>query len=266
MIRRVFNQRNYNLLRELVITDFKLRYQGSALGYLWSLAKPMLLFGILYVVFAKFFRFGAGIPHYPTYLLLGIVLWTYFTESTSQGLASIVGRGELIRKVSLPKYIIVLSTSFSTLINLVLNLVVVGVFMAATHVPIYWHVIYLVPIIAELLVLSAAVSFLLAALFVLYRDMSYIWEVVLQMLFYGTPIIYPLSLLPGKYAKIVALSPLAQIIQDARYVTISRATVRTTQILPHPLGIILPPLIILGLLLVAAQYFRISSRKFAENI
>ena len=98
------NQRNRVLLRELIKTDFKLRYQGSALGYLWALLKPLLMFAILYVVFSKILRFGGDIPHYPVYLLTGTVFWNFFTECTFQGIHAIEDRGDLIRKINFPKY------------------------------------------------------------------------------------------------------------------------------------------------------------------
>src|SRR3990167_4499788 len=104
-ISNIFSRRNRILLRELVVTDFKLRYQGSALGYLWSLLKPLLLFAILYVIFVEFLRFGSDVEHFPLYLLLGIVLWGFFTEATNQGIQAIVSRGDLIRKINFPKYI-----------------------------------------------------------------------------------------------------------------------------------------------------------------
>ena len=116
------------LLRQLVISDFKLRYQGSALGYLWSLLRPLALFLTLYVIFVKFIGLGAGIPDYPVYLLLGVVLWNFFTEVTNGSIGSIVGKGDLLRKINFPKYVIVLSGSFSALINLFLNLLVVFIF------------------------------------------------------------------------------------------------------------------------------------------
>ena len=109
----VFKRKNRILLRELVVTDFKLRYQGSALGYMWSILKPLFLFAILYLVFDKFLSLGRAIEHFPVYLLLGIVKWNFFAEATSLGLQSIVGRGDLIRKVNFPKYIIVISGTIS---------------------------------------------------------------------------------------------------------------------------------------------------------
>src|SRR5580693_8462127 len=133
MFKRIFSKKNRALLAELVRTDFKLRYQGSVLGYAWSLLKPLLLFVILYIVFVYFLKIGKGVPHYPVYLLLGIVLWNFFNEMTSQSLGSIVGRGDLIRKIRIPRWIIVISTSLSAMINFLLNLIVVGIFMLINH-------------------------------------------------------------------------------------------------------------------------------------
>src|SRR5690349_17448974 len=95
---------NRSLIRELVVSDFKLRYQNSVLGYLWSLLRPLMMFGVLYIVFTKIIRIGGTVPHYPSYLLLGLVLWTFFVEATMAGMNAITGRGDLIRKVSIPKY------------------------------------------------------------------------------------------------------------------------------------------------------------------
>lgn len=182
------------LLRQLVITDFKLRYQGSLLGYVWSLLKPLGLFAVLYVVFANFLRIGDAIPHFPVYLLTGIVLWTYFAEVTSGSVTAIAAKGDLIRKINFPKYVIVLSGSFSALINLFLNSIIIIIFMIFTGVDIGSSVLYLPLLIFELFVFSLAVAFLLSAAFVRFRDISHIWDVVMQGLFYATPILYPLSL------------------------------------------------------------------------
>src|SRR5437868_14765883 len=133
-MRHVFSKKNRALLAELVRTDFKLRYQGSVLGYAWSLLRPLLLFVILYLVFVKVLKSGGGIPHFPVYLLLGIVIWNFFLEMTVQSLGSIVGRGDLIRKISIPRWLIVFTSSLSALINLCLNLIVVAIFMIWNHV------------------------------------------------------------------------------------------------------------------------------------
>src|SRR5476649_457099 len=127
-IQRFFKPSNLNLIRELVASDFKLRYQGSVLGYMWSLLRPLMMFGVLYLVFTKVVRVGNNVPHYPAYLLLGLVLWQFFVEATVGGMNAITGRGDLVRKVNIPKYIIVISTNISAFINFCLNLVVVVIF------------------------------------------------------------------------------------------------------------------------------------------
>src|SRR5580700_11371911 len=128
------------LLRELVRTDFKIRYQNSLLGYVWSLLRPLLIFLILYVVFTKFLKVGQNVPHYPVYLLLGILLWNFFVEVTMGGVGAIVGKGDLLRKINFPKYVIILSVTLSALINLSLTSIVIIIFMLLGHVAVTWQV------------------------------------------------------------------------------------------------------------------------------
>lgn len=265
----IFNRRNRILLRELVITDFKLRYQGSVLGYLWSLLKPLLLFLILYLVFVRFLRFGSDIEHFPVYLLLGIVLWGFFTEATVQGMNSIVGRGDMIRKINFPKYIIVVSSTISALINLFFNLMVVLAFVLINGVDVSSTILLLPLNIIELYVLALAVAFFLSSVMVKYRDVGHIWEVILQAAFYATPIIYPVSIVmtySPTAAKVLLLSPVAQIIQDARYNLITHQTITTGQLVDNPLLAALPYLLILLTIWLASYYFQKSSKYFAENI
>jgi len=255
------------LLRELVRTDFKLRYQGSVLGYLWSLLRPLFLFIILYLVFARFLKIGRAIPHYPVYLLLGIVLWNYFVEVTTGSVGAIVGKGELLRKINFPKYVIIFASSFSALINLALNFVVIGIFMAISHVTPSFGALALAPLVLELFIVSIGAAFFLSALYVKFRDVSYIWDVVIQAGFYATPILYVLSQVPHQYARFMVLNPLAQIIQDARYVLITHQTTTIYQVYNGD-GLIwaIPVGIALTVAILASLYFRSQSGKFAEEV
>lgn len=266
----IFSRRNRILLRELVITDFKLRYQGSVLGYLWSLLKPLLLFTILYLVFVRFLKFGAGIPHFEVSLLLGIVLWSFFTEATTQGMQSIVTRGDLIRKISFPKYIIVISGTLSALINLLLNLLVVLLFIFINGVDIKWSILLLPLNILELYVFALAIAFWLSAVFVKYRDVSHIWEVFLQGLFYATPILYPISLVIENsnvvVAKLLMLNPIAQIVQDARYNAVSHETITTTNFIDKWYIAAIPYAIVIISVAIASYYFRKNQKYFAEQV
>lgn len=266
----IFSRRNRILLRELVVTDFKLRYQGSILGYLWSLLKPLMLFAIMYTVFVHFLRFGEGVDHFAVSLLLGIVLWTFFTEATSQGMQAIVGRSDLIRKINFPKYIIVISATISALINLILNLVVVFVFMIFDGVDFKWSGLLFPLNVLELYGFALAIAFFLSAAYVKYRDISHIWEVFLQGVFYATPILYPIQMVMQfniVAAQLLLLSPIAAILQDSRFNLVSQSsTVTSSQIIDNPLLLVLPHLIVALTILIAVVYFKKSQRYFAENV
>jgi ABC-2 type transport system permease protein len=265
-LRKVLKPSNRNLIREMVVSDFKLRYQGSTLGYLWSLLRPLLMFGVLYVVFTHVIRLGTSVPHYPAYLLLGLVLWQFFTESTVAGMNAITGRGDLVRKVSIPKYTIVLGTTVSAFVTFCLNLIVVIVFMFLGHVAIHPSILLAIPLIIELIIFCLGISFLLATLFVKFRDFSHIWDVALQVLFYTTPIIYAYNIVPHRLAQILGLNPLAQIFQDIRLVMITPETLTTKQVFHSQLGRILPALAILLILILSAYYFHKQSKYFAEEL
>jgi ABC-2 type transport system permease protein len=258
------------LLRQLIKTDFKLRYQGSVLGYVWSLLRPLFMFAILYVIFGIFLKAKANIPHYPAYLLLGIVLWNFFAEITTGSVGAIVGKSELLRKINFPKYVIILAVSFSALINLVLNFVVFSFVIFLTHVDITWNALLILPLIGELFIIALGLAFFLSAFFVKFRDVTYIWEVVMQAGFYATPILYPMSYVAHTsptIAKYMLLSPLAQIIQDARYVVVTPVSQTIADfwggdkwIWAIPIGLSIAALII------GAVYFRSHSRFFAEEV
>lgn len=264
----IFSRKNRILLRELVVTDFKLRYQESFLGYVWSVLKPLFLFVILYFVFDQFMGLGRDIEHFPVYLLFGIVLWTFFSEATNLGLQSIVGRGDLIRKINFPKYIIVVSGTISSLINLGINLLVVLIFVFINDVTLTWQALWLIPLIIELYLFALGLAFFLAALNVKMRDTGHIWDIIMQAAFYATPIIYPLQMVLSKNAEIASLlllNPVAQIIQDARYVFITHDTITIWQLFSNWM-VLIPFAIIALLLVIATIYFKRTSKTFAEEI
>ena len=267
-IPRVLNRKNRILLKELTKTDFKLRYQGSVLGYLWALLRPLMMFAILYVVFSKLLRIGNDIPHYPVYLLCGTTLWSFFTECTSQGIQAIIARGELLRKISFPKYIVVVSSQLTALINLGINLIVVIIFALINGVAPSWSWFLVIPVILELYLLSLGIAFLLGAINVKYRDITSIWDVIVQALFYAVPIIYPISMVASTStlaAKIILLNPIAQCIQDVRYNLITTETVTTWNFVQNP-TVIIPILIVLVFLIAGALTFRYKSKFFAEEV
>lgn len=265
--KKILSKQNRALLRELVATDFKLRYQGSVLGYAWSLLRPLLLFLILYVVFVKFLRLGAGIPHFPIYLLLGIVLWNFFSEMTNQSLGSVVARGDLIRKIRIPRWIIVLSSSVSALINLTLNLLVVLVFMIINGVDVGHTALWFPVILLQIYIFALGISLFLAAAFVKYRDISHIWEVIMQALFYLTPILYPISIITNTtFQQLLLLNPMAQAIQDARNVLVTTQTTTIAEAFSSSAARLLPLAGSILVLVLGILYFKKEAAYFAENI
>lgn len=263
----VFSKKNRALLSELVRTDFKLRYQGSVLGYAWSLLRPLLMFLILYIVFAKFLKIGAGVPNYPIYLLLGIVLWQFFADMTNQSLSSVVGRGDLIRKIRIPRWMIVLTSSFSALINFGLNLIVVAVFAFLNRLDVGISIVWLPIILGEIYIFALGLSLFLAAAYVKYRDVSYIWEVFLQAGFYLTPILYPLTVITDvNLQKLLLLNPMAQAIQDARNAVVTKETITIAEVFQSSSARIFPLAISVFVLIVGILYFKREAKDFAENL
>ncbi|MFR0556232.1 ABC transporter permease [Pseudoscardovia radai] len=261
---------NYSLvvLKELVKTDFKMRYQGSLLGVAWTVLKPLMLFVVMYFVFVRFLKFTDGTPHFAMVLLLGIVLWNFFSEATNMGMQSIVSRGDLMRKVHFPNYIIVIAATLNSMISLAINLGVVIVFSIVNGVHFTWRVV-LVPVgILELYAITVGVALMLATFNVYYRDIQHLWEVFLQALFYAMPIIYPLSMavnVSPRFAELILLNPVAQTIQDIRYWLIAPETTPTTWNYIHdPWVAAIPLLLVAAVLALGIYVFNRNSRKFAE--
>jgi len=263
---KYFHSRNRAILREMISTDFKVRYQGSALGYFWSLLKPLFLFAILYVVFTYIIPLGKGVEHFPVYLLLGIVLWNFFTEATTIGASSVVARGDLIRKISIPRYLVVISSSMSALINLILSLIVVFIFALFNGIIPALQWLLIIPLIIELFVFALGISFFLSAAFVKFRDITYIWEIILQAGFYASAIIYPLTLVPAEFQKWFFLNPIVQITQDARHAIVTQTSLTIWNSVDSIIATLVPFIITTVVAVGGGLYFKRRSKYFAEDI
>jgi len=205
----------------LAVTQFKLKFYGSALGYIWQLMRPLLLFGVLYVVFSVALNFGEGLEYFEVMLLLGVVLYTFVSEGLGSAVNSIVERENLVRKVEFPRMSIPAAAVLTAIFNLGLNLVVVVIFAIVSGVPLHPEMLLQAPLL--LLVLIAFVlglSLLVSALFVRYRDLKPMTDVFLQVLFYATPILYPLETLPENAREWFMLNPFAVVVQQMRHVAI----------------------------------------------
>jgi ABC-2 type transport system permease protein len=202
----------------LATMEFKLRYFGSALGYFWQLVRPLLLFGVLYVVFTQFAKINEGVPHFPAVLLIGVVLFTFFSDATSNAVTSVMDRESLVRKIQFPRMVVPVSVVLTASFNLLTNLVAVMVFVLATGVEPRATWLLFPLLLLALAAIATGMAMLLSALYVRFRDVRPIWEVALQVLFYGSPILYAIEIIPNQTLReAVMVNPVAAILEQVRH-------------------------------------------------
>jgi ABC-2 type transport system permease protein len=212
-------RRTLELLLILAITDFKKSYFGTALGYLWSLARPLMLFGVLLAVFTQIFRIGSQVPDYPVLLLFNIVLFGFFQEATLTAVNSLVSQEAVIRKTQFPRLVIPLAVVLTTLFNLALNLVVVFIFILAWGVNPTWTWLLFPVVLGLFFFFTTAVSMIVSSLYPRFRDTLIIWSVGATVLFYATPVLYPLEVVERTSQTlhdILLINPLAPLFELAR--------------------------------------------------
>jgi ABC-2 type transport system permease protein len=255
------------ILRVIAGTEYRLKYAESALGYVWSVAKPLAMFAVLYTVFSRFFKLNANFANYSLYLLIGIVLWNFFLDGTVLAMNSLVARAPLLRKLAFPHLVIPLSVIVSAAITLLVNLGVVGVFVVWNHITPSLKWLLLPLLFFELIVFTFAVGLVLATAFVRLRDVAQIWELLTQLLFFASPIIYPVGYLPPWAKPVAFVSPVVQVMQDVRAVIIGGPQAITAADVYGTAWAYLIPLGFCALtLFVGLRLFRRQSPWFAERI
>lgn len=209
-------RRFFDLLWLIAVTDFKKTYFGTALGYIWSLVRPLILFAVLLAVFTKIFRLGSQVPNYPVLLLFNIVVFTFFQEATGAAVGSVLGQEGIVRKTQFPRLVIPLSVVLTALFTLALNVIAVFAFIVIYGVDPTSTWLLLPVILAPLFIFTCALALLLSALNVRFRDVAIIWSVLATVLFYGTPILYPIEVVPDGIKTLVLINPLTPIFEQAR--------------------------------------------------
>jgi ABC-2 type transport system permease protein len=204
------------ILRVLSRTDFKIKYAGSVLGYVWSVMKPLMYFAVLWVVFRSIFK--SSVHNFAVYLIVGLVLWTFVADAISATLPSIVSRGSILRRIAFPPIVIPVAATVTALMTFGINLIVVAVFVGGSRIVPGVKWVLLLPLFAELYLFVLGVALILATLYVRFRDMGQIWEVGSSILFFSSPIMYPVTILPVWARHIIVFNPFVQILQDVRRV------------------------------------------------
>jgi ABC-2 type transport system permease protein len=225
-----------------------------------------MLFGVLYFVFTQVVKFGEGVDHYPVYLLSSVVLFTFLSESTTRGVLSLVERENLLRKIRFPRLVIPCSIVVHSLFNLGLNLVVVFVFVLASGIEPRLAWLELIPLVGLLVVLGTGLTMLLSALYVRYRDVQPIWEVVLQILFYGSPIFYVIDAMPDSIEEIAAVSPIALVLTQMRHALIDPSAPTAAQSMSGDAMILVSLAIVAAVLVLGLWVFARETPHLAENL
>jgi ABC-2 type transport system permease protein len=262
------SRRFFDLLWLTAVTEFKRVYFGTVLGYLWSLIRPLMLFGILLFVFTQVFRAGSeSVEHYAVLLLIGIVLYTFFQESTTNSVTSVVAQEGVVRKTQFPRLVIPLSTVLTGLFNLGLNLIIVIVFLIAFGVdPTWTWLLFPIPIVF-LFVLTAAVSMGLSVLYVRFRDVAIIWVVAAQVLFYATPILYPVDFKGETFERLMMINPLAVLFEQMRVWILAEPEAPTAvQAANGWLGLLPAAAIFVGVCAFGAWIFTREAPRIAEDL
>jgi homopolymeric O-antigen transport system permease protein len=211
-LRDLYNYRH--LIWTIAWGDFKWRYKNSILGYFWSLLEPLVMFIILYIVFSNLMK--VQVEYYQLFLLLGIIMWNFFVKATNLGLNAIVGKPSLVQKVYFPREILIISACITAMLQSLFESLIFIVFLIAVRVPLSWNILYLPLFLLVYFILTLGTAFAIGALNVYYRDIQFIWVVVLQAGFFITPVLYPLSIFPPSLQAILRLNPIAQIIELSR--------------------------------------------------
>lgn len=258
---------NTNLTIELAKTAFKLKYTGSILGYMWSLVKPLLIFGMMYLIFAAFLLRGRTVPgeNFTVQLLVAVIVWTFFVNSTATAISAIASNGHMIRKAYFPRWILVISSTLSASMTFAVNsalILVIGFPLGWFQLG--WYSLAVPLLVVELYVLILGISLLLSSLFVFYRDLGHVWEIITQLLFYASAIVFPFSLIPVRFRVPMSLNPTAQIIEDLRHALVSPKVPWVADILgPAYVVPLVAVLVVFGL---GAYTFNKLTPKFGEAL
>ncbi|MGX6446716.1 ABC transporter permease [Patulibacter sp. S7RM1-6] len=263
-------RRMFSLAWTIATSEFKLRFYGSALGYFWQLARPMLLFGVLLVVFTVVVRLGNDVELYAPTLLLGIVLFTYFSEATAGAVSAMVDRENLVRKIDFPRMAVPLSVVITASFNFVLNMIPVVIVLLAMGADVRWTWLEIFPLAVGLAVLSVAIAMILSAAYVRFRDVQPIWDVVLQALFYASGVLVPVQAIQAKFGdtieRILMFNPFSVVLQQARHALIAPSHPSALDSAGAWWVLLVPAAITVVLLLGGFWFFNREAPRIAERL
>jgi ABC-2 type transport system permease protein len=258
--------RFWNLVFTLAVTDFKLKYYGSVLGYVWTLARPFLFFGVIYFVFTEIVGLDKNVPNYGVYILFALVLFQFFGEVTGNCLGSLVARESMLRKMRFPRLVIPLSVVLTALFNLGMTLIAVFIFAIASGVAPTWGWLELPVIIVLLTIFATGCGLVLSALFVRYRDVQPIWDVTSQVLFYASPILYVATMVPESYQRAYLANPISALLSEMRHAVVDPTARPVWDAIGGAERLLVPGGIVVAVFLLGLWVFTREAPRIAENL
>ena len=258
--------RFWNLVFTLAVTDFKLKYYGSVLGYLWTLARPFLFFGVIYFVFTEIVGLDKNVPNYGVYILFALVLFQFFGEVTGNCVGALVARESMLRKMRFPRLVIPLSVVLTALFNLGMTLIAVFIFAIASGVTPTWGWLELPVIIVLLTIFATGCGLVLSALFVRYRDVQPIWDVTSQILFYASPILYVATMVPESYQRAYLANPISALLTEMRHAVVDPTARPVWDAIGGAERLLVPGGIVVAVFVLGLWVFTREAPRIAENL
>jgi ABC-type polysaccharide/polyol phosphate transport system ATPase subunit/ABC-type polysaccharide/polyol phosphate export permease len=247
-------------------SEFRMHYQDSVLGYFWSILRPLSLWAVLYLVFAHAAGLGDGVAHYPVYLLCALVLWTFFTETTSGGVPSLLTNAALLRRMRFPRLAIPAAIVAKGAMNLALNLVIVALALAIAGIEPRLSWLELPLIVLALGLFSSGFAMALSALYVRLRDTQQLWGVAQQLLFFTAPIVYVASRYPESVEGVFNVLPLTAIFTQMRHALIDPAAPTAADLAGGPLMLLIPLGLTLLTMAIGLWFFTREAPRIAERL
>jgi ABC-2 type transport system permease protein len=253
------------VLRLVATIEFRMKYADSLLGYAWSLAKPLAYFAVLWLVFSRLFNARTPVESFALYLIIGLVFYLFFIDAVGAALTSVVARGSLLRRLAFSPLVLPFAVVASACLTLMVNLSAVALFALASQVWPDPEWLLVIPLLIEFLIFVVGMGLIVATLFVRFQDIAQIWELVAQLMIFITPVMYPLSILPGWMEKVLFLNPLVQVMQDVRAVVLEGEVATVTDVLGAG-GRVVPVAVAFGVFALGLVIFRRDSARFAERV
>jgi len=259
-------RRGLALAWTLALTDWRLRFYGSALGAIWTLARPFAFFGVVYFVFTDIIGLDKSVKHYGVYILFGMVLFQFFSEITGNSVQALTAREGLLRKMYFPPLVIPVAVAITALLNLGMTLIAVAIFTLANGIYPTWSWLELPVVVVLLTIYALGIGMLLSSLYVRYRDVQPIWEVLTQLLFYSTPVLYVATIVPASYQRPYLCNPMAALFTEVRHAIVDPTAPSITRALGVEARVLIPLAIIFGTFALGYAVFRRESPRIAENL